>query len=94
VRRSPLQPHPDMPCASCPASHFCRGNCMKNLHLAYVAQDADWRTNVAEPVCDLIRFMGEEVDRHKPHAWFAAAPVPVRKAIADAEVYEFCEVMP
>lgn len=94
VRKSPLQPHPDMPCGSCPAYHFCRGNCMKNLHLAYVAQDADWRRNVTEPVCDLIRFMGEEVDRHQPHAWFAAAPVPVRKAIADAEVYEFCEVMP
>ncbi len=94
VRKSPLQPHPAMPCKGCAAYHFCRGNCMKNMHLAYVQRNEAWRTNVVEPVCELIRFMGEQVDRHDPHAWFARAPLPVRKAIADAEVYEFCEVMP
>ena len=50
--------------------------------------------NVTEPICDLIRFMGEEVDRHDPRGWFAAAPLPVRERLVNAEVYEFCEVMP
>ena len=94
VKSSPLQPHPDMPCGDCEAHHFCRGNCMKNLHLAYVRKNDAWRKHVTEPVCALIRFLGAEVDRHRPARWFAGAPLPVRKAITDAEVYEFCEVMP
>ncbi len=94
VRRSALQPHPAMPCKDCEAYHFCRGNRMKNLHLAYVKNDRAWRTQVTEPTCDLIRFLGQEVERHDPRGWYAAIPVPVRKKLADAEVYEFCEVMP
>ncbi len=94
LRRSALQPHEAMPCRDCAAYHFCRGNCMKNLYLAYVKADSAWRGSVTEPTCELIRFMGEEVDRHDPHGWFARSSVPVRKAILDAEVYEFCEVMP
>jgi radical SAM protein with 4Fe4S-binding SPASM domain len=94
VRRSPLQPHPDMPCRSCQAYHYCRGNCMKNLYLAYVRKDEAWRTEVTEPICSLIRFMGEEIDRHDPHAWHARMPLPARARLAGAEVYEFCEVMP
>jgi len=94
LRKSPLQPHPAMPCRQCPAYHFCRGNCMKNLYLAYVKDDSAWRSAVTRPICDLIRFMGEEVDRRDPHAWFAKAPLPVRNGILNAEVYEFCEVMP
>ena len=94
LKRSPLQPHPAMPCKACPAYHFCRGNCMKNLHLAYVDGDASWRRAVTEPTCDLIRFMGEEVERRDPHGWFASAPEPVRQRILNAEIYEFCEVMP
>lgn len=94
VKRSPLQPHPGMPCRSCAAYHYCRGNCMKNLHLAYVKEDRTWREQVTEPTCELIRFMGDEVDRHDPHGWFARAPLPVRNRLAGAEVYEYCEVMP
>lgn len=94
VKRSPLQPHPNMPCGDCTAFHFCRGNCMKNMYLAYVKNDADWRENVSEPICDLIRFMGEEVDKYNPRRWFAEAPLPVRNKVANAEIYEFCEVMP
>jgi len=94
VRKSPLQPHPAMPCRSCAAYHYCRGNCMKNMYLAYVKGETAWRQNVTEPTCELIRFMGEEVDRHDPKGWFARAPMPVRKRLADAEIYEFCEVMP
>ena len=94
VKRSPLQPRAEMPCRDCAAHHFCRGNCMKNLYLAYVKRNDGWRRNVVEPVCGLIRFMGEEVDRHDPHRWFAQAPLPLRKKLTDAEIYEFCEVMP
>ncbi|MBI4192139.1 MAG: radical SAM protein [Betaproteobacteria bacterium] len=94
VKKSPLQPHPDMPCRQCTAYHYCRGNCMKNMHLAYVKNDTDWRTQVTEPICDLIRFMGAEVDRHDPCRWYAKAPLPIRTRLANAEIYEFCEVMP
>jgi len=91
---SPLQPHADMPCAHCGAFAFCRRNCMKNLHLAYVKGDAGYRERVVEPICDLVRFMGEEVDRHDPHAWFARMPLSVREQLAGCPVYEYVEVMP
>src|SRR3989338_8524526 len=39
LKPSPLQPHPDMPCDRCEAQPWCRGNCMKNLYLAYVKDD-------------------------------------------------------
>lgn len=94
LKRSPLQPHPDMPCNSCAAYSFCRGNCMKNLHVAYVKRDDAYRQKVVEPVCELVKFLGEEVDRHDPHAWFARAPLAVRNEIANCEVYEYVEVMP
>jgi uncharacterized protein len=94
VKKSPLQPQPAMPCKGCAAYHYCRGNCMKNLYLAYVKDNRTWRENVVEPTCDLIRFLGEEVDRHDPHRWYAEASPPVRQGLADAEIYEFCEVMP
>ncbi|MBI4290181.1 MAG: radical SAM protein [Betaproteobacteria bacterium] len=94
LRRSPLQPHPDMPCQSCDAFAFCRRNCMKNLYRAYVQGDEAYRRQVVEPVCDLVRFLGEEVDRHDPHRWYARAPLALRKALADCEVYEYVEIMP
>jgi radical SAM protein with 4Fe4S-binding SPASM domain len=94
LRRSPLQPHPSMPCEGCEAFSWCRRNCMKNLYRGYVQQDADYRTRVVEPICELIRFMGREIDRHDPQAWFAQAALPVRKQVADAEVYEYVEIMP
>lgn len=94
VRRSPLQPTPEMPCADCRANAYCRGNCMKNLDLASVKNDVNWRTRVVEPVCDMIRHMGDEIDRFDASAWFARAAQPVRNRLLDAEVYEFCEVMP
>jgi radical SAM protein with 4Fe4S-binding SPASM domain len=94
LKRSPLQPHPDMPCERCAAFAFCRRNCMKNLHLAYVKGDAGYRDHVVEPICDLVRFLGEEVDRHDPHAWFARMPLSVRDQVAGCAVYEYVEVMP
>ena len=94
LRKSPLQPHPDMPCGGCEAYAWCRGNCMKNLYLGYVKKDERHRVNVVEPICELVRFMGREIDRHDPHAWFAQAALPVRKQLIDAEVYEYVEIMP
>jgi len=94
LRASALQPDPAMPCGQCEAYGFCRGNCMKNLYLAYVKKDEDYRREVVEPICELVRFMGKEIDRHHPQQWFAAASLPVRKQITDCEVYEYVEIMP
>ncbi len=94
LRKSPLQPHPDMPCQACEAFAWCRGNCMKNLHLAYVKKDEAYRREVVEPICDLVRFLGQEVARRNPHGWYARAPLAARKVLADNEVYEYVEIMP
>lgn len=91
---SPLQPHADMPCASCEAFAWCRHNCMKNLYLGYVKKDERYRNNVVEPICELLRFIGREIDRRDPHAWFARLPVAQRRRLLDAEVYEYVEIMP
>jgi len=94
LRKSPLQPTPAMPCESCEAFSWCRRNCMKNLYRGYVDNDEDYRRNVVEPICELVRFIGREIDRHDPHAWFARLTVPVRNRLINAEVYEYVEIMP
>jgi uncharacterized protein len=94
LKPSPLQQHPDMPCDTCEAQPWCRGNCLKNLYLAYVKGDEFYRSNVVEPICDLVRFLGREIDRHDPHAWYANATLEVRKTLRDCEVYEYVEIMP
>jgi len=94
LKPSPLQPHPNMPCNTCEAQPWCRGNCLKNLYLAYVKEDQRYRTNVVEPICDLVRFLGREIDRHDPHAWYAKAPLQIKKTLRDCEVYEYVEIMP
>ena len=94
LKPSPLQPHPDMPCDSCEAKLWCRGNCMKNLYLAYVRKDQRYRDKVVDPICDLVRFLGREIDRHDPHAWYAKASLSVRKTLRDCEIYEYVEIMP
>ncbi len=94
LKKSPLQPTPEMPCQSCEAFSWCRGNCMKNLYLGYVKNDLRYRGNVVEPICDLLRFIGREIDRHDPQAWFARLPVPVRQRLVSAEVYDYVEIMP
>lgn len=94
LRPSPLQRTETMPCEGCEAFSWCRSNCMKNMYLGYVKQDERYRNNVVEPICELLRFMGREIDRHDPVAWFERATLPVRKQILDCEVYEYVEVMP
>jgi len=94
MAKSPLQPTSSMPCQRCEAFLWCRGNCMKNLYLAYVKNDERYRRNVVEPICELVKFIGREIDRHTPHAWFANATLPVRRQLTDAEIYEYVEIMP
>ncbi len=94
LARSPLQPHPRMPCDACEALAWCRRNCMKNLHMAYVRGDDQHRRAVVEPICELVRFLGREVDGHAPSEWFARAPAPVREELAHCEIYQYVEVMP
>ena len=94
LRRSPLQPHPAMPCEGCEAFAWCRRNCMKNLYMAYVRNDEHYRRRVVEPICELVRFLGREIDRHGPRAWFEAAPPVTRAEIERSAVYDYVEVMP
>ena len=94
LQASPLQQAPEMPCGACAAYAWCRGNCMKNLWLGYVKGDQRYRREVVEPICALLRFLGDEVDRHDPHAWFASLPLPLRRQLTDNEIYEYVEVMP
>ena len=94
LKPSPLQHADSMPCGGCEAYAWCRGNCMKNLFRGYVKKDERYRANVVEPICELVRFLGREIDRHDPHAWFARLPVPLRRQLTDCEVYEYVEVMP
>ena len=94
LKRSPLQPATSMPCDDCAAFPWCRRNCMKNLHLGYVQNDIDYRQQVVEPICELIRFMGREIDRHDPMTWYAGLSLPVRRRLVEAEVYEYVEVLP
>ncbi len=83
-----------MPCSACEAQDWCRGNCVKNLWLGYVKNDERYRRNVVDPICSLVRFIGEEIDRHDPQAWFQALPLTLRRQLTDCEVYEYVEVMP
>ncbi|WP_220635486.1 radical SAM/SPASM domain-containing protein [Georgfuchsia toluolica] len=94
LKKSPLQPTTSMPCEGCEAFSWCRCNCMKNLYLGYVKNDERYRRNVVEPICELVKFIGREVDRHDPHGWFSRLALSVRKQITDAEIYEYVEIMP
>ncbi|UTH75007.1 radical SAM/SPASM domain-containing protein [Chromobacterium sp. IIBBL 290-4] len=94
LRASPLQATPAMPCPGCEAYSWCRGNCMKNLYLGYEKNDARYRQNVVEPICELLCFIGQEIDRHGPQAWFERASLAARKQLRDCEVYEYVEIMP
>lgn len=93
LKKSPLQQDPAMPCHDCEAYAWCRGNCMKNMYRGSVTNDLRYRSNVVEPICELIRFMGQKIDKHKPQAWFEQLTLPMCKQIMNCEVYEYVEVM-
>lgn len=94
LKPSPLQRMAQMPCDGCEAFSWCRGNCAKNLHLGYVKGDLAYRDAVVDPICDLVRFLGSEIDAHDPGRRFGRLPLPLRRQITDCEVYDYVEVMP
>jgi len=94
LKKSPLQPTPGMPCEDCEAFSWCRRNCLKNLYLGYVKNDMRYRNNVVEPICELVKFIGREIDQRDPHGWFIRASLPVRRQLIGAEIYEYVEIMP
>ena len=67
---------------------------MKNLYRGYVENDAQYRLNVVEPICQLICFLGREIDRYDPQNWFSQLSPALRRELTDCEVYEYVEVMP
>jgi len=83
-----------MPCEDCEAFSWCRRNCLKNLYLGYVKNDMRYRNNVVEPICELVKFIGREIDQRDPHGWFIRASLPVRRQLIGAEIYEYVEIMP
>jgi len=94
LSRSPLQMHPDMPCYTCEAHEWCRGNCMKNLHVAYVRKDEDYRRDVVDPVCELIRYMGRKIVEKNPVEWFSRLSLEDQHTLVSSPIYEYVEVMP
>lgn len=92
---NPLQQLEGLPCSACEAFAWCQGNCMKNLYVAYTKNDLQYRNTVTDPICELVRFLGEEIDKYDPKQWYSSLEnESVRSAIADAEIYEYVEVMP
>ena len=47
--KSPLQQTANMPCQSCEAYDWCRGNCMKNMYLGCEKNDLRYRTMWSSP---------------------------------------------
>lgn len=94
LRQSPLRVNEEMPCYSCDAYSWCRGNCTKDLYLAYVQKNKFTREKVVEPICDLLRFIGREIDRHSPQEWFNQLSLENQQKLAENEVYEYVEIMP
>lgn len=94
IRPSPLRIEETMPCYSCDAYSWCRGNCTKDLYLAYVKNSQFTREKVVEPICDLLRFIGNEIDAHNPREWFEKLSPADQQELVDNEVYEYVEIMP
>lgn len=84
----------DMPCHSCEAFSYCRQNCLKNLHVAYTQKNILFRTNITEPICDLVRFLGRTIDKYDVAAWYGRQSPKVKEEILNCPVYEYVEVMP
>lgn len=91
---SPLQRTESMPCARCEAFSYCRTNCIKNLYLAYEKRQPGFRESVADPICDLIKFMGAEIKARDPHDWFSRLSVKARQELLGAEIYDYVEISP
>ena len=91
---SPLQMHSDMPCYSCEAQEWCRGNCMKNLHLAYVLKKESYRQEVVDPVCELVKYLGRRMAEGDPVKWFNKLSIEDQLLVISAPIYDFVEIIP
>ena len=91
---SPLQMHLDMPCHSCEAVEWCRGNCMKNLYIAYVLKNDSYRTEVVEPVCELVKYLGSRMVEGDPVKWFNKLSAKDKQLVISAPIYDFVEIIP
>ena len=89
-----MQSTADMPCGKCEAFSYCRQNCLKNLHVAYTQKNILFRTNITEPICDLVRYLGRLIDKHDIEAWYARQSPSIKQDILECPVYEYVEVMP
>lgn len=94
LTRSPLQMHPDMPCHTCEAYEWCRGNCMKNLYLAYVMKNETYRIEVVDPVCDLVRYLGRKMSEGDPVTWFNKLSAEDQQLVTASPIYNFVEIIP
>lgn len=84
----------EMPCHTCEAFSYCRQNCLKNLHVAYTQKDILFRTNITEPICNLVRFLGNTMDKYDMAAWYGRQSPFVKQEILECPVYEYVEIMP
>ena len=91
---SPLQMHTNMPCHTCEAQEWCRGNCMKNLHIAYVLKDDSYKSEVVDPVCDLVRYIGKRMADGNPIKWFNLLASEDQRLVTSAPIYDFVEIIP
>lgn len=94
LARSPLRMTSNMPCSACEASTWCRGNCMKNLWRAYEMNDLAYRSDVVEPVCSLVRRLGQRIVDARPSEWLGAQTPSRQNAILFHPSFEWTEVIP
>jgi uncharacterized protein len=94
LSRNPLQMHPDMPCNSCEAKEWCRGNCMKNLYTAYVMKDEAYRVGCVDPVCELVKYMGKKMAEGDPVGWFNKLSTEDQRFVTSAPIYDYVEIIP
>jgi radical SAM protein with 4Fe4S-binding SPASM domain len=94
LRDSPLQATDKFPCWTCEAYKWCRHTCIKNLHVAYTLGDINHRIGITEPVCELTRFLGQEIDKHDLASYFKELTPADQEHLKNAAVYDYVEIMP
>lgn len=92
LKPSPLRRPAGGECETCSAFDWCRGNCVKNLILG--DKNPHHQASVVSPICELIRFIGEEVDKYDIGLWWDCLPSRTREKLLDNPIYQFVEVMP
>jgi uncharacterized protein len=94
LSKSILQPSEEFPCKKCNAFKFCQYNCMKNLHRAYISNDVEWRTKVVEPICELMRYIGNEIESYDLIKWFSKLEAEYQYQITECSTYKCTEIVP